>query len=826
MSAREDQRASAAAEFDRWEKAIGDELARLFDRQEAVVIARLTGTKARKHTRHWEPPGTRPLEVKGILDPARWLLDAVGAVTPILRRLYGSVYKQVSQGLVPDGPAAPDTDTAFDRALEERGRRIAQGVETAVEEVEGYIASEESAGTPMDGIVAGVRELYERRKPVWAARIATLSAVGSVNHAGLLAAMDRGSSAKQWLSSRDDKVRPTHEKADGQVRLLDERFRLGGIPEHPGRSLLMLPGDPGPTVPIEEVINCRCSLLFSPPRRQSKAAPAACGCCGGSGEHLDGHECYVCDASGQASEQAGRVCEGHHGRPDDGPGNAQDRYGADFVHKSVPSVAQADLEAAERDVALVGAYTAAGDGSWLEAKDRIRTAAGAAHYGQPIGSVIKPDVAPTFVAPSGGTPNRPAGSVGSSTPGRKVGTVAGAPVDDATADPAVWKLIAQYSTSGAVPEQGRSRVLALRDRKGRIGAYVAWQTQPGANPAGQVTAVSVHPSLQGKKVGDQLVALAMQLDPQVQPTSRPRTSAPAAPPRASVHNAPSQAAARPATGPGGLPVVRDRSQPGDQPGTSGDFDADAARIERLQRAYMRDRMDTTSLFSKGGRWSRSREKQQQDIIDHFLGQQGVRADGKLLVLGGLPGAGKTTTINSSAGQGVLGIDLDHYVTVNADEVKEQMVARGMVPDYPGLDPDEAATLFHAESFEIAHSLMRQAAARGLNFAYDTSMKSAGQVGFATAAAARSKKRYETTVLFVDVPLPVAKQRARDRYLAGGRYMPLGLIDGMRASSRRYSSGPSEQFDAVKRSADRWFVFDNAGAQPVVLGQGGRRGQRP
>lgn len=43
---------------------------------------------------------------------------------------------------------------------------------------------------------------------------------------------------------------------------------------------------------------------------------AACKCCAGTGEHADGHECYVCDASGQASEAGGEVCEGHHERPD------------------------------------------------------------------------------------------------------------------------------------------------------------------------------------------------------------------------------------------------------------------------------------------------------------------------------------------------------------------------------------------------------------------------------------------------------------------------------------------------------------------------------
>jgi 8-oxo-dGTP pyrophosphatase MutT (NUDIX family) len=73
-------------------------------------------------------------------------------------------------------------------------------------------------------------------------------------------------------------------------------------------------------------------------RRLAEVSTEPCSCCEGTGEHLDGHECYTCDASGLASAQAERVnagqvvCEGHHGRPDDGPENAKERYGPDFEH--------------------------------------------------------------------------------------------------------------------------------------------------------------------------------------------------------------------------------------------------------------------------------------------------------------------------------------------------------------------------------------------------------------------------------------------------------------------------------------------------------------
>lgn len=57
---------------------------------------------------------------------------------------------------------------------------------------------------------------------------------------------------KEWLTARDEKVRPTHQAADGQVVGINEPFNIGG-------SALMFPGDP--SGPPGEIINCRCTIL-------------------------------------------------------------------------------------------------------------------------------------------------------------------------------------------------------------------------------------------------------------------------------------------------------------------------------------------------------------------------------------------------------------------------------------------------------------------------------------------------------------------------------------------------------------------------------------
>ncbi|MBO5957536.1 MAG: hypothetical protein J6Q39_08275 [Bacteroidales bacterium] len=54
---------------------------------------------------------------------------------------------------------------------------------------------------------------------------------------------------KQWDATLDDVTRESHQKVDGEVRELDEKFSNG----------LMFPGDPAGGA--AEVVNCRCSLL-------------------------------------------------------------------------------------------------------------------------------------------------------------------------------------------------------------------------------------------------------------------------------------------------------------------------------------------------------------------------------------------------------------------------------------------------------------------------------------------------------------------------------------------------------------------------------------
>jgi hypothetical protein len=91
----------------------------------------------------------------------------------------------------------------------------------------------------------------------WARRAETISRteiIGARNGASLAAARIAGvTTSKTWLSADDERVRETHQQADGQTVPTDQPFTVGD-------AQLMYPGDE--TGPPEETILCRCVLTY------------------------------------------------------------------------------------------------------------------------------------------------------------------------------------------------------------------------------------------------------------------------------------------------------------------------------------------------------------------------------------------------------------------------------------------------------------------------------------------------------------------------------------------------------------------------------------
>lgn len=117
--------------------------------------------------------------------------------------------------------------------------------------VEGF-----QAGEGVDALRARILEVTDltSRQADALARTEVIAASNMGAQARVDLMGDQAPPYRQWLSTMDGRTRLTHRRADGQVVARGEPFTVGGWP-------LMVPGDPGG--PPSEVVNCRCTVLFT-----------------------------------------------------------------------------------------------------------------------------------------------------------------------------------------------------------------------------------------------------------------------------------------------------------------------------------------------------------------------------------------------------------------------------------------------------------------------------------------------------------------------------------------------------------------------------------
>jgi predicted kinase len=221
-------------------------------------------------------------------------------------------------------------------------------------------------------------------------------------------------------------------------------------------------------------------------------------------------------------------------------------------------------------------------------------------------------------------------------------------------------------------------------------------------------------------------------------------------------------------------------------------------------------------------WSDERDALHDGIVEDIYARfSGVPCEGKAILAGGLPGSGKTTVLTE------LGrIDLSQYMMINPDIIKEEMAARGLIPDVAGLSPMEASDLVHEEASHLAKRLANRAEADGRNVIWDFTMSKTSSIAdrIETLRAA-GYSRVEG--VFVDVPVEVSVRRADDRFRHdhdayraghgfGGRYISEFTI--MKNADASWGSGNRKNFEQLKSAFDGWSTYDNSahGAAPVLI----------
>jgi predicted ABC-type ATPase len=245
-------------------------------------------------------------------------------------------------------------------------------------------------------------------------------------------------------------------------------------------------------------------------------------------------------------------------------------------------------------------------------------------------------------------------------------------------------------------------------------------------------------------------------------------------------------------------------------------------INRVRKTLATDVTHTTPA----GAWTPERDAIHREIAnDLYARSNHVPNDGKAVIAGGLGGAGKTTVLTKHAG-----VDTSQYMTVNPDDIKEELAARGLMPEVPGaagLSPMERAMLVHEESSRIAHMLADRAYREKRNMIWDITMSSESSVK--SRVAALKKAGYgEISGVFVDIPVETSVERAMARYRhgvddwragkgPGGRYVPPDIIRAQKTGSGETIN--RKVFEEVRKDFTDSVIYDNSrnGEPPRKIG---------
>lgn len=235
-----------------------------------------------------------------------------------------------------------------------------------------------------------------------------------------------------------------------------------------------------------------------------------------------------------------------------------------------------------------------------------------------------------------------------------------------------------------------------------------------------------------------------------------------------------------------------------------------------------------SLDGKGMVWSPERATLHAEIVRDFMDRHvDVPTERQALFMGGLPGAGKSTTL-----KGHPDIDLKNYAVLNPDKFKEDLMNRGAAPEVPGLSPMETAALVHEESAYLTDLVAHEMERRGKNVAWDVTMKNHDIT--ADRVKLLKRKGYQVHAVFVDVPVEKSADRVENRYRKGlekyrqgsndlgGRFIPRSVIlagEGTPGVSRAKIT-----FQELKPEFKSWEHYDGTNYPAKLVDKSGDRGE--
>lgn len=222
-------------------------------RQVATASSRLYGPKARKGTRHWEMASeekaapTRTLDANYIVNRERWVTDLTQSLQGVVE---DAVTKEVNK-MLGDYGIANDPNIDVSQVVSTVIERVTREAMNQTDATATLVSEAEQRGESLANIKKNLESGGQRRD--WVQAFAKEVAGSAVQNARAAVADRIGGMRKTWVTTGDDKVRPSHRRLNGRTIQVSNSFTVGGVK-------IRFPHDP--LAPIGEVANCRCTVIY------------------------------------------------------------------------------------------------------------------------------------------------------------------------------------------------------------------------------------------------------------------------------------------------------------------------------------------------------------------------------------------------------------------------------------------------------------------------------------------------------------------------------------------------------------------------------------
>lgn len=246
-------------------------------------------------------------------------------------------------------------------------------------------------------------------------------------------------------------------------------------------------------------------------------------------------------------------------------------------------------------------------------------------------------------------------------------------------------------------------------------------------------------------------------------------------------------------------------------------------LDKIMGGVRGSPLSTAYQYNKRGKtgdeWDPVRMNQHEVLWRRILDdieQAHIPANKQALLLGGLPGSGKSSSLLPGQPAGELGViawdgigpipeGVTHFV-LNPDNIKAMMIDEGMLPEgiSDKIKPNEQASFIHAESNFLTAMFFRRMAELGHNVVYDTTMANVPHVK--KNVGPLHDAGYDFKGVYIDIPREESRLSTTRRYLTewespmGGRFVP----------SEATGNNTRGVFEDMTQWMNEWLIVDNTG----------------